>query len=112
MPKTSLEKYKNPSTNSKLYKKIKKRIPTSKNFVIAFVIKFAGINSHVTWSITGVDVCISSVTYCAIYKEELEVAVVLLMEDEVQDDERYKWRRRKWEVTGWVVRWTGEWMEK
>ena len=48
MPKTSLEKYKNPSTNSKLYKKIKKRIPTSKNFVIAFVSKFAGINSHVT----------------------------------------------------------------
>ena len=83
MPKTFLEKYKNPSTNSKLYKKIKKRIPTSKNFVIAFVSKFAGINSHATWSITGVDVCISSVTYCAIYKEELEVAVVLLMEDEV-----------------------------
>ena len=83
MPKTSLEKFKNPSTNSKLYKKIKKRIPTSKNFVIVFASKFRGINSHATWGITGADVCISLVTCCAIYEEELEVAVVLLMEDEV-----------------------------
>ena len=49
MSKASLGKYKKPSTDSKLYKKSKKIIPTRNNFIVVFASKFRGINPHVTW---------------------------------------------------------------
>ena len=44
MLKSFLEKYKKPSTNSKLYKKSQKRMPTRSNFVAVFASKFRCIN--------------------------------------------------------------------
>ena len=54
MSKTLLGKYKKPSTNSKLYKKCKKRIykkstkiiSTRNNFLVVFASKFRVINLH------------------------------------------------------------------
>ena len=48
MSRTFAEKYKKLSTNSKLYKKSKKRIPTRNNFAVTFANKFWGFNSHAT----------------------------------------------------------------
>ena len=70
MSKTSLRKYKKSSTNSKLYKKSNKRIPTRKNFVVVFASKFRGINPHATYGTTEGGVCISSAVRCATYKQE------------------------------------------
>ena len=68
MSKTSLRKYKRPSKNSKLYKKVKKRIHTRSNFVVVFASKFRCINPYATWSTVG-DICTSSVTCYATCKE-------------------------------------------
>ena len=57
-----------------MYEKTKKRTPTLNNFVIVFPSKFRGINSHATWGTAEGDVCISSVTCCASYKEDPGVA--------------------------------------
>ena len=73
MSKTSLEKYKRPNKNSKLYKKSKKKIHARSNFVVAFASKFRCINPHATWGTAG-DSCTSSVTCCATYKEESGIA--------------------------------------
>ena len=74
MSKNSLGKYEKASTNSKLYKKRKERITIRNNFVVAFVSRLRCINPLSTWAKTGGDICISLVTCCATYKEELGVA--------------------------------------
>ena len=73
MSKTSLEKYRKPSKNLKLYKRSKKRIHTRSNFVVVFASKFRRINPHAMWDTAG-DICTSSVTCCATCKEEFRVA--------------------------------------
>ena len=69
MLKSFLEKYKKPSTNSKLYKKSQKRIPTRSNFVVVFASKFRCINPHATWGTTGGDICTSLLTCGTTYKK-------------------------------------------
>ena len=73
MSKLFLGKYKRPSKNSKLHKKSKKRIHTRSNLVVVFASKSRCINRHATWGTTG-DICTSSVTCCATFKEESGVA--------------------------------------
>ena len=74
MSKTSPGKYKKASTNSKLHKGRKKRIPTIKNFVVVFASNIRFTNPRAKWSTTGGDICIYSVTSSATSKEEPRVA--------------------------------------
>ena len=82
-----------PSTNSKLYKKTKKRIHTRSNFVVVFASKIRCINPHATWGTAG-DICTSSVTCCATCKEESGVAGSIFDGG---------WGTRWWNDVEWVV---------
>ena len=53
-----------------MYKKIKKRVPTRNNFVVALVSKFRYINPYDTGGMTGGDICTSLVTCYLRCKEE------------------------------------------
>ena len=47
MSKKNLSQYENyKSTNSKLYKKSKKNLPTKSNFTVVFARKFRGLKSY------------------------------------------------------------------
>ena len=61
MPKIHLGKHEKPTINSKLYKKLTKKIAARNNFVIVFASNFRVIKPHDTRDTKGCSVCISSV---------------------------------------------------